>query len=119
MTSLNPLAPVTDYQSMVNRIFWFTSASALVAAWMLRLHNPVLSGLLSQIDFHVEFSGDKTLPIPGGYLFRDFDNLRPSVGHRFVFSFKGDPENEALVEEFFRLDRAFLKPLNFILVERR
>ena len=69
MTSLNPLAPVTDYQSMLNRIFWFTSASALVAVWMLRLHNPALNGLLSQIDFQVEFGGDKILPIPGGFLF--------------------------------------------------
>ena len=69
MTSLNPLAPVTDYQSMLNRIFWFTSTSALVAIWMLRLHNPALSGLLSQIDFKVEFGGEKILPIPGGYLF--------------------------------------------------
>jgi hypothetical protein len=69
MTSLNPLAPVTDYQSMLNRIFWFTSASALVAIWMLRLHNPALNELLSQIDFKVEFGGEKILPIPGGYLF--------------------------------------------------
>jgi hypothetical protein len=69
MTSFNPLAPVTDYQSMLNRIFWFTSVSALVAVWMLRLHNPALNRLLSQIDFQVEFGGDKTLPIPGGYLF--------------------------------------------------
>jgi hypothetical protein len=69
MTSLNPLAPVTDYQSMLNRIFWFTSASALVAIWMLRLHNPALNGMLSQIDFRVEFGSDKILPIPGGYLF--------------------------------------------------
>jgi hypothetical protein len=69
MTSVNPLAPVTDYQSMLNRIFWFTSVSALVAIWMLRLHNRALNELLSQIDFQVEFGGDKTLPIPGGYLF--------------------------------------------------
>jgi hypothetical protein len=69
MTSLNPLAPVTDYQSMLNRIFWFTTASALVAIWMLRLHNPALNELLSQIDFQVEFGSDKILPIPGGFLF--------------------------------------------------
>ena len=69
MTSLNPLAPVTDYQSMLNRIFWFTSASALVAVWMLRLHNPALNALLKQIDFQVEFGVDKTLPVPGGFLF--------------------------------------------------
>jgi len=69
MTSLNPLATVTDYQSMLNRMLWFTSAAALVAVWMLRLHNPALTGLLSQIDFKVEFGGEKILPIPGGYLF--------------------------------------------------
>jgi hypothetical protein len=27
--SFNPLAPVVDYQSMLNRIFWFVSVSAL------------------------------------------------------------------------------------------
>jgi hypothetical protein len=69
MNSLNPLAPVTDYQSMLNRIFWFTSASALVAIWMLRQHNPALNSLLNQIDLQLEFSSDKTLPIPGGFLF--------------------------------------------------
>jgi hypothetical protein len=66
--SLNPLAPVTDYQSMLNRVFWFTSASALVAVWMLRLYIPGLDGLLNEIDFTVEFGGDKIVPIPGGYL---------------------------------------------------
>jgi hypothetical protein len=69
MNSLNPLAPVTDYQSMLNRIFWFTSVSALVAIWMLRQHNPALNALLNQVDLQVEFSSDKTLPIPGGFLF--------------------------------------------------
>jgi hypothetical protein len=66
--SLNPLAPVVDYQSMLNRIFWFTTASALVAIWMLRLYIPELDRLLNQIDFKVEFGGDKIVPIPGGYL---------------------------------------------------
>ncbi len=66
--SLNPLAPVTDYQSMLNRIFWFTTASALVATWMLRLYLPTLDRLLGQIDFTVPFGGDKILPMPGGYL---------------------------------------------------
>ena len=66
--SLNPLAPVTDYQSMLNRIFWFTSASALVAIWMLRLYIPGLDRLLREIDFTVAFGGDKILPMPGGYL---------------------------------------------------
>ncbi len=69
MNSLNPLAPVTDYQSMLNRISWFTTASTLIAIWILRLHNPALNRLLNQIDFSVEFGGDKTLPVPGGFLF--------------------------------------------------
>lgn len=66
--SLNPLSPVVDYPSMLNRIFWFTTASALVAVWMLRLYGPGLNRLLSEIDFTVEFGGDKIVPIPGGYL---------------------------------------------------
>lgn len=66
--SLNPLAPVTEYQSMLNRIFWFTTASALVATWMLRLNIPALDRLLREIDFTVAFGGDKILPMPGGYL---------------------------------------------------
>jgi hypothetical protein len=66
--TFNPLAPVTDYQSMLNRIFWFTSASALVAVWILRLNIPALNHLLHRIDFTVEFGGNKVLPIAGGYL---------------------------------------------------
>jgi hypothetical protein len=69
MTSFNPLAPVTDYQSMLNRIFWFTTGSALVAIWMLRRYNPALNELLGQIDFQFEFGSNKIFPIPGGYLF--------------------------------------------------
>jgi hypothetical protein len=66
--SLNPLAPVVDYQSMLNRIFWFTTAAALVAIWMLRSCIVDLDVLLNEIDFTVEFGGDKIVPIPGGYL---------------------------------------------------
>lgn len=66
--SLNPLAPVTEYQSMLNRICWFTSASALVGVWLLRLYIKPLEELLQQIDFTVAFGGDKVLPMPGGYL---------------------------------------------------
>jgi hypothetical protein len=66
--SLNPLAPVTDYQSMLNRIFWFTSAAALVAIWMLRLYIPSLDLLLKKIDFSIAFGSDKILPMPAGYL---------------------------------------------------
>ena len=66
--SLNPLTPVTDYQSMLNRIFWFTSAAALAAVWLVRAYWSDLDSQLRQIDFSLEFGGDKILPIPGGYL---------------------------------------------------
>jgi hypothetical protein len=65
---LNPLAPVTDYQSMLNRIAWFTAAAALAAVWLLRLYAPTIDWQLSKIDFALQFGGDKVLPIPGGYL---------------------------------------------------
>jgi hypothetical protein len=65
----NPLAPVVDYQSMLNRIFWFATASALIAVWMLRLYIPAFDRLLGEIDFTLEFGGDKIVPVPGGYLF--------------------------------------------------
>jgi len=68
MMSFSPLTPVTNYQSMLNRIFWFTSAVAIVAIWILRLNNAAFDALLHQIDFNVEFGGNKTLPMPGGYL---------------------------------------------------
>jgi hypothetical protein len=67
--SFNPLAPVTDYQSMLNRIFWFVTGSALVAVWVSRLNNAALDTWLRQIDFNVEFGGNQMLPVPGGYLF--------------------------------------------------
>lgn len=66
--SLSPLTPVTDYQSMLNRIFWFTSAAALVAIGMLRAKLPELNTLLAQVDFTLAFDGEKLLPVPGGYL---------------------------------------------------
>jgi hypothetical protein len=66
--SLNPLAPVTDYQTMLNRIFWFTTAAALVVVWLLRLHLPRLDVALQQIDFTMALGGDKLVAIPGGYL---------------------------------------------------
>jgi hypothetical protein len=66
--SRNPLAPVTDYQSMLNRIFWFTTGAALVGTWLLRRHIPAIDGLLAEIDFAIAFGGDKFVPIPGGFL---------------------------------------------------
>ena len=66
--SLHPLTPITNYQAMLNRIFWFTTASALVAVWMLRLHLPALDAELSRIDFALALRGGAVLPTPGGYL---------------------------------------------------
>jgi hypothetical protein len=65
---LNPLGPVNDYQSMLNRIFWFTTASALAATWMLRLYIPGLDAALGKIDFAVALADGKLLATPGGYL---------------------------------------------------
>ncbi len=65
---LNPLAPVTDYQSMLNRIFWFTTASALAAAWLLRSHVPEWNAALGRLDGIVTLGADKGLPTTGGYL---------------------------------------------------
>src|SRR5687768_2004552 len=65
---LNPLAPVTDYQSMLNRIFWFTTATALAAIWFLRHHIPALDESLSKVDFAVAVGAGKVLPTPAGYL---------------------------------------------------
>jgi len=62
------LAPVTDYQSMLNRIFWFTSAAALAATWLLRANVPALDAALSKIDVALAIGGDKVLPTPAGYL---------------------------------------------------
>jgi hypothetical protein len=67
--SFNPLAPVTDYQTMLNRIFWFTTAAALAAVWWLRQYVPGLNSQLGAIDFVLQYGDDKVLPIPAGYLF--------------------------------------------------
>jgi hypothetical protein len=66
--SLNPLTPITNYQSMLNRIFWFTTASAFVAVWMLRLHIAALDAALGTIDFTLPVHDGAVLPTPGGYL---------------------------------------------------
>ena len=65
---LNPLAPVTDYQSMLNRIFWFTTASGLAAVGMLRLYLPAADVWFARVDSAVQFGGAKFLPLPAGYL---------------------------------------------------
>jgi hypothetical protein len=59
---------MTDYQSMLNRIFWFTTAAALAAIWLLRLHVPALEAVLGRVDFAVGVGGEKVLPTPAGCL---------------------------------------------------
>lgn len=67
--ALSPLAPVTDYQSMLSRVFWFTSAAALGAVWLLRANVPVVDQSLGQVDALLRTaSGGELLPIPGGTL---------------------------------------------------
>jgi hypothetical protein len=66
--AINPLSPVTDYQSSLNRIFWFTSAAALGAVWLLRKYLPEVDIFLSRFDFDSQSGAGKLLPIAGGYL---------------------------------------------------
>lgn len=63
--AINPLAPVTDYQSTLNRIFWFTSAAALWAVWLLRTEVPGIEATLGRLD---QAGASKLLPIDAGYL---------------------------------------------------
>lgn len=63
--AINPLSPVTDYQSTLNRIFWFTSAAALWAVWLLRSEIPAVEVALGRLD---QVSANKLLPIDAGYL---------------------------------------------------
>jgi hypothetical protein len=65
---LNPLAPLTDYQSMLNRIFWFTSASALAAIWLLRAHIPGVEVVLSHLDVAAPWKADSLQPTRGGFV---------------------------------------------------
>jgi hypothetical protein len=66
--AINPLVPVTDYQSTLNRIFWFTSAAALGAVWLFRTHIPSVEATLGRVDFELHTGAGKLLPIAGGYL---------------------------------------------------
>lgn len=66
--SLNPLTAVADYQSMLNRIFWFTSATGLVAIYLLRASLPEVDQLLAKLSVTLELEAGHVLPIPGGYL---------------------------------------------------
>lgn len=65
--SLSPLAPVTDYQSMLNRVSWFTTATALAAVWLLRACVPSLDAALRQVDAALALGGESSTT-PAGYL---------------------------------------------------
>jgi hypothetical protein len=63
--SLNPLAPVTDYYSMLNRIFVFTWLWACLATWIVRLYYEPLDQLLKKLDFPIDILGLKEMKILG------------------------------------------------------
>src|SRR4051812_12412628 len=64
--SFNPLQPVTDYVSMLNRIFWLTTLSAVVATAILRIYFPAVDQLLAKLDFDFEIAGIKGIKL--GYV---------------------------------------------------
>lgn len=66
--SFNPLSPVTDYQTMLNRIFWFVAGAGFVAATLLRSQVPAIDQALEAIDLSVAIGGQQTLPVPAGSL---------------------------------------------------
>ena len=66
--ALSPLAPVSDYQSMLSRVFWFTSVAALGVVWLLRENVPAIELQLSQLDSVLHSGSGELLPIPAGTL---------------------------------------------------
>lgn len=54
MIPLNPLSKVTDYQSMLRRIFVFTTIAGCVAVWLLRRESSWINNTLSQLDIKVD-----------------------------------------------------------------
>jgi hypothetical protein len=66
--ALNPLAPVTDYQSLLNRIFWFTSVAALGAISLLEANVPTIRAALVSFDQALAAGFVEKLPIRASYL---------------------------------------------------
>jgi hypothetical protein len=64
----NPLSSVTDYQTMLNRIFWFVTGAALVAISILRSQVPAIDQGLRTIDLSLAIGGEQPLPVPAGSL---------------------------------------------------
>jgi hypothetical protein len=63
--SWNPLAEITDYRTMLNRICWFTAASACVGTWLLRFHFPAVETTLAPLDIKIELWGVKDVKLLG------------------------------------------------------
>lgn len=66
--ALNPLSTITDYQSLQNRVFWFTTVATLGAVWLIRASVPAADAALGHIDRAMGFGLGSALPTPGGYL---------------------------------------------------
>jgi hypothetical protein len=99
MLPLNPLAPVTDYQSMLNRIFWFTTAAALAAVWLLRMYVPAADALLAKVDAAWTIDS-KNLSTTAGYL---LPALAVGIGFR-VFRVHAKVSDWLGIRECFDLD---------------
>jgi hypothetical protein len=68
MIPLNPLAKATDYQSMLRRIFAFTTIVTCGAVWLLRRYLPQLDTALAQLDFEIELPYVNKVKVLGYFL---------------------------------------------------
>ena len=93
---LNPLAKVTDYQSMLRRIFVFTTFAGCVAVMLLRLHSPAIDSFLGALDIEVDFGPVRKVKILGyllpaggfavfAYSIRLHDRLSDLFRIRYIF----------------------------------
>lgn len=53
---------------MQTRIFWFTSAFALVAIWLVRSQVPMLDAWLDHVDLELKLDDDRLVQLPASYL---------------------------------------------------
>src|SRR5438067_12739809 len=67
-SSLNPLAEVRDYNSMLTRICFFTILTSGFATWLLRGSYPSLDRVLGKLDFRVDLTFVKDVKILGTLL---------------------------------------------------
>ena len=66
--SMNPLAPVIDYQSMLNRICCVVAVGTLAAVWILRTNLPALDDAWGPAEAQWQDGAGGVLPLPLGYL---------------------------------------------------